>query len=64
MNLHGVTRETIQNLVTEIVDNGLAAYTIRHTLAELHQILDDALWNKYIQENPSEKDQKAPVRQG
>ena len=55
MNLHDITRENIQDFVSELVDDGLAPYTIRHILAELHQILDDAAWNKYIQENPYKK---------
>ena len=45
MNLHAITRETIQDFATEMVDDGLGAYTIRHILAELHQILDDDLWH-------------------
>lgn len=60
MNLYAITRETIQDFVTEMVDEGLAAFTIRHILAELHQILDDAVWNKYIQENPYKKIRRPP----
>jgi integrase len=60
MNLQAITRETIQDFVTDMVDDGLGAYTIRHILAELHQILDDALWNKYLQENPYKKIRRPP----
>jgi len=60
MSLHAITRESIQDFVTEMVDDGLGAYTIRHILAELHQILDDAVWNKYIQENPYKKIRRPP----
>ena len=35
MGLHAITRETIQDFVTETIDDGLGAYTIRHILAEL-----------------------------
>ncbi len=60
MNLHAISRETIQDFVTDMVDDGLGAYTIRHILAELHQILDDAVWNKYILENPYKKIRRPP----